>query len=191
MLDRSIYISSAISPQMLSPLDEQLVCFQVSTTLALGRRNASLKRNGGCLMPYLRLYSSDVSIEQKRAIAQRLIEITIRAFNLRLEERHSVTVQFIQSPQRSGVDSFQPLIPRGADFVLEVIAHHLTDAKKQAFGEAAATMLPPLLPTKARSRLARLLGIKSDPDRQVALQFAELSPAISDPFVADSERRAA
>ena len=78
-------------------------------------------------MPYLRLYSSDVSIEQKRAIAQRLIEITIHTFNLRPEERHSITVQFIP-PQVNAVDGSQQLMPRGADFVLEVIAHHLTDA---------------------------------------------------------------
>jgi hypothetical protein len=100
-------------------------------------------------------------------------------------------VQFIPPPEVSGIDSSQPLIPRGADFMLEVVAHHLTEAKKRAFGEAVATMLSPLLPTKAKSRLARLLGIKPDRDRQVALQFAELSPAISEPFVADSERRAA
>ena len=143
-------------------------------------------------MPYLRLYSRDVSVEQKRAIAQRLIEITLRTFHLRPEERHNITVQFIPPPELRRVDSSQPLIPRGADFILEVVAHHLTEAKKRAFGETVATMLPPLLPTKARNRLARLLGIKPDRGRQVALQFAELSPAISEPFVvADSERRAA
>jgi hypothetical protein len=31
-------------------------------------------------MPYLRLYSRDVSIEQKRVIAQKLIEVTLRTF---------------------------------------------------------------------------------------------------------------
>jgi hypothetical protein len=141
-------------------------------------------------VPYLRLYSPDLLIEQKRAITQKLIEITLRTFHLRPEERHSITVQFIPPPEASEIDSPQPLFPRGTDFVLEVIAHHLTDAKKRTFREEAATMFPSLLPTKA-GRIARLLGIKPDPNRQVALQFGELSPAVSDPFTEDSELRAA
>ena len=141
-------------------------------------------------MPYLRIYSPDMPIEQKRVIAQKLIEITQRAFQLLPEERHRITVQFIPPPRESDIDGFPPAVPRGNDFVLEVMAHHLTEAKKRAFGAEAATMLAPLLPTKARSRIARLLGIKLDPP-QVALQFDDLSPAISDPFVADPERRAA
>ena len=34
-----------------------------------------------------------------------------------------------------------------------------------------------MLPTRASSRVARLLGIKADPFRQIAFQFDELSPA--------------
>ncbi len=142
-------------------------------------------------MPYLRLYSRDVAIEQKGIIARKLIEITLRTFHLRPEERNRITIQFIPPPQVSGVDGSQPAIPRGADFMLEVMAHHLTEAKKEAFAEETAAMLSPLLPTKARSRIAHLLGIKADPPRQIALQFDELSSAISDPLVADPERRAA
>ena len=141
-------------------------------------------------MPYLRLYSPDLLIEQKRAITQELIDITLRTFRLRPEERHSITVQFIPLPETSEIDKPQLSIPCDTDFVLEVIAHHLTDATERAFREEAATLLPPLLPTKA-GRIARLLGFKPDPRRQVALQFAELSPAISDPFTEDSEPRAA
>ena len=51
-------------------------------------------------------------------------------------------------------------------------------------------MLAQLLPTKT-GRIARLLRFKPDPARQVALQFDELSPAISDPFVVETDRRAA
>jgi hypothetical protein len=142
-------------------------------------------------MPYLRLYSRHVQIEQKSTIAQNLIEVTLRTFHLRPEDRNRITVQFIPPPQVSGVDGSQPAIPRGADFTLEVMAHHLTEAKKKAFAEEAATVLAHLLPTKAGSRIARLLGIKPEPPRQVALQFDELSPAISDPFVMDPEPRAA
>jgi hypothetical protein len=141
-------------------------------------------------VPYLRLHSPDLLIEQKRAITQKLIEITLRTFHLRPEERHSITVQFIPPPEASEIDNPQLSIPRDADFFLEVIAHHLTDEKERAFREEAVTELPPMLPTKA-GRIARLLGIKPDPRRQVALQFAELSPAVSDPFTEDSELRAA
>ena len=52
-------------------------------------------------------------------------------------------------------------------------------------------MLTRLGPVKPRSRIARLLGIKWNAPRQVVLEFDELNPAISDPFVADPERRAA
>ncbi len=142
-------------------------------------------------MPYLRLYSRDIPIEQKRAIAQKLIDITMRTLRLRPDERNRITVQFILPPQMTGEDGYQPVIPSNADFMLEVMAHHLTEAKKKAFGDEVVTKLTQLLPTKARSGLARVLGIKAGPPRQVALQFDELSPAMSDPFVTEPERRAA
>ncbi|MGO9518826.1 MAG: hypothetical protein ACLPND_17470 [Candidatus Korobacteraceae bacterium] len=143
-------------------------------------------------MPYLRLYSRNVPIEQKRVIGQKLIEITLHTFHLRPEERNRTTIQFIPPPQVSGAGGAELAIPRGADFMLEVMAHHITDAEKTAFAEEAATMLAPLLPAKARSPIARLLGIKASRAPQIALQFDELSPAISDPVVMDdTELRAA
>jgi hypothetical protein len=129
-------------------------------------------------MPYLRIYSRAVPIEQKRIIAEKLIEITLRTFQLRAQERNRITIQF-------------QAIPRGSDFTLEVIGHDLTDEKRKAFAEEASHMLTGLVPVKPRSRIARLLGIEWDAPRQVVLQFDELSPAISDPFVADLERWAA
>jgi hypothetical protein len=136
-------------------------------------------------VPYLRLYSRDVKIEQKRVIGQKLIEITLHTFHLRREERNRITIQFVPPPQVSGLDASQQAVPRGADFMLEVIAHHLTDVEKRAFAEEAAVMLAQLLPPKARSRIARLLRIKADLAPQIALQFDELSPGISDPIVED------
>src|ERR1700688_2004604 len=114
-------------------------------------------------MPYLRLYSRDVPIEQKSVIAQKLIEVTLRTFHLCPEDRNRITVQFIPPPQVSGADVSQSVIPRGADFMLEVMAHHLTEAKKRAFAQEAAAMLTQLLPTKVKSRIARLLGLKHEP----------------------------
>jgi len=142
-------------------------------------------------MPYLRLYSPDIPVAQKQVIAQKLIEITLRAFHLRATERNRITIQFITLPEVHGIDDLYRAIPRRADFTLEVLGHDLTERKKKAFAEAAVTTLAHLMPAKPRSRFARLLGMKADAPRQVALQFNELSRAISDPFVLDTERRAA
>ena len=142
-------------------------------------------------MPYLRLYSRDVPIDQKRVIAQKLIEITLRAFQLRGEDRNRITIQFIPLPQPWTIDGLKPLIARDADATLEVRAHDLTEGKKKAFAEEAIAMLAHLIPAKPRGRIARLLGIQARRPRQVALQFNELSPAISDPFVVDAEPKVA
>ena len=128
-------------------------------------------------MPYVRVYSQAVPIEQKRVIGEKLIEITLRTFHLRPQERNRITIQF-------------QAIPRGSDFTLEVIGHDLTEEKRKAFAEEASAMLARLVPVKPRSRIARLLGIKWNAPRQVVLEFDELNPAISHPFVAP-ERRAA
>ena len=129
-------------------------------------------------MPYVRVYSQAVPIEQKRVIREKLIEITLRTFHLRAQERDRITIQF-------------QAIPRGSDFTLEVIGHDLTEEKRKAFAEEASAMLTRLVPVKPRSRIARLLGITWNAPRQVVLEFDDLNPAISDPFVADPERRIA
>jgi hypothetical protein len=142
-------------------------------------------------MPYLRLYSRDVPIDQKRVIAQKLIEITLRTLHLRREERNRITIQFISLPQPWTVEGLKPLIARDADATLEVMAHDLTEGKKKAFAEEARATLAHLVPVKPRGRIASLLGILTRRPRHVALQFNELSPAISDPFVFDAEPTAA
>ncbi len=126
-------------------------------------------------MPYLRVYSQALPIEQQRVIGEKLIEIMLRTFHLRAQERNRITIQF-------------QALPRGSDFTLEVIGHDLTKEKRKAFAEEASAMLTRLVPVKPRSRIARLLGIKWNAPRQVVLEFDELNPAISDPFVADPER---
>jgi hypothetical protein len=141
-------------------------------------------------MPYLTLYARDLPIEQKRVIAQRLIEITLRTFKLRANQRYQTSIQFI-TRQISGVDGLRVAIPRGADFTLEVIGHNLTEEKKKAFAEEAAAMLTPMAPVRLGIRIARLFGIKANSPQQIALQFKELSPAISEPFVVDPQRLAA
>jgi len=130
-------------------------------------------------MPYLRLYSREVPIDQKRVIARELIQITLRTFHLRPEERNRITIQFV------------PEFARNADATLEVIGHDLTEGKKRAFAEEATGTLTHLMPGKPRGRIASLLRIPARTPRHVAVQFKELSPAISDPFVFDSEPRVA
>ena len=128
-------------------------------------------------MPYLRVRSQALPIDQKRVMAQRLIEITLHAFHLRAEERSQITIQFISQEPERGSDLAD------ADFTLEVIGHDLTEEKKVAFTNETAGTITHLIPLKPRGLIARLLGAKVDTHRQIALQFHELSPAISDPFV--------
>ena len=142
-------------------------------------------------MPYLRVQSQALPIEQKRVMAQKLIEITLHAFRLRAEERNQITVQFISQTPAHGGDPYPEAIPKGADFTLEVIGHNLTEEKKAAFTEETARMITHLMPLKPAGLIARLLGAKADTPSQVALQFHELSPAISDPFVVHPAPRAA
>ncbi len=141
-------------------------------------------------MPYVRLYSSDMTIEQKRLIAQKLIEITLRTFHLRNRERNRITIQFISPPQGDVVESVGPT-PPVADFTVEVITHNLTDAKKREFAAEATAMLTDLMPLRSRGRIARLLGIKADAPRQIAFQFGELNPAVSEPLVFYTDSQAA
>jgi hypothetical protein len=143
-------------------------------------------------MPYLRYYhSQDVPIEQKRVIAQKLIDITIHAFRLRTEERSRITIQFIKKPKECDAEGWQLAIPRDTDCTLEVMAHDLTEGKKNAFTAEAGAMLAHSIPVKQRSLISRVLRLASGPPARVALQFSELNSAVSDPFVASSERLAA
>ena len=145
---------------------------------------------GGPRMPYLRLYARELPIERKRVIALELIDITLRTLKLRADQRYQTSVQFVTQPQVCGDDP-QVEIPRGTDFVLEVSGHDLTEEKKRAFAREAAAMLRHFAPAKLSSRIARVLGTKANSSQQIALQFNELSPATSDPFLVDSQPWAA
>jgi len=142
-------------------------------------------------MPYLRLHLPEVPIQQKRVIAQKLIEITMHAFHLRPEERFQVSVEFISEPKASMADRFESARPRGADCLFEVIGHDLTEEKKRAFRKEAGGVLTAVLPARWNQRIARLLGVKPNESRQIAFQFGELSPAVSEPFVLHSDSKAA
>ena len=142
-------------------------------------------------MPYLRLHLPEVPVEQKRVIAQKLIEVTMHAFRLRPEERCQVSIEFISEPKSNATSRIWRSSPRDADCVLEVMGHDLTEEKKKAFAEETSAVLTRLLPSKSKMHVARLFGMKPDVPRQIAFQFGELSPAISEPFVVHSSSQAA
>lgn len=142
-------------------------------------------------MPYLRLYMPKASVEQKRFIAQNLIDITLRAFHLRKADRCQISIEFVSQSREHAANRFWPSTRRDADFTLEVLGHDLPEAQKRAFSEEATAMLAQILPVKLEGRIASLCGIKADTHRHIVFRFAELSPAISEPFVMHSDALAA
>jgi hypothetical protein len=126
-------------------------------------------------LPYLRLYSRDVPLKQKRVIASKLIEITLHALDLRPEERSRITIQFIPVRQ-SWIGDVVPSdkVSPGAELTVEVNDHDLTEEKKRAFAEEAAPILAGSLRGKTKQRIAGLLGNLPDPARQVEFQFNEM-----------------
>jgi hypothetical protein len=139
-------------------------------------------------MPYLRLYTRKLPIEQRRVVARKLIEITLRTFKLRPEQRYQTTVQFISVP-RMGCGSGLPASICESDFTLEVLGRGLTEQKERAFAEEATAMLRELAAASPWGKIARLL--RREEAHQVAFQFSELSPAVSEPFIVGSHSIAA
>jgi hypothetical protein len=71
------------------------------------------------------------------------------------------------------------------------MAHDLTEGKKSAFSAEASAMFAHSIPKKEKSLFSRVLGFPSGKRGRIALQFSELNAAVSDPFLADTERLAA
>jgi len=125
-------------------------------------------------MPYIRLYSREVSLGEKRVLAEKLISITLRALQLRPEQRNQITVQFV--PRNWSPAAFDALLPSNdATAVLEVSDHDLTVQKITAFVEAATPVLSQSSAVKHPGRIARMLGREADPARQIAFQFNDTS----------------
>jgi len=142
-------------------------------------------------MPYLRLHLPTVSMEQKRFLAQRLIEITLRAFHLRSGDRYRISVEFVSHSWERSADRFWPWARGEPKFTLEVLGHGMTKGEQQAFSEEASDLLAQTLPMKSTSLLDRLLGIETDAHCQIAFQFGELSAAVSEPYVIHADSVAA
>ena len=140
-------------------------------------------------MPYLRVYSRGLPIEQKRIMAQKLTDITLRTFQLPPEQRKRMIVQFVTESQPDRLEDHAPL-PSDVDFKLEVILHHPTESGKRAFWQEAATVFADLARPTLWDRVRGAVGGKAAAAR-VVFQFNELNPAVSDPFVVEQERLAA
>ncbi len=124
-------------------------------------------------MPYIRLYSRDVPLEDKRLIAQKLIAITLESFQLNPEDRGKITVQFVPR-NRPLTDSDVSSCLEPFDAVVEVADHDLTVEKISAFIEAATPVLSQSAAVAVKNRFARLLGFRANESRQVAFQFSDM-----------------
>jgi len=129
-------------------------------------------------MPYIRLYSREVSLAEKRILAENLIVATLGALQLRPEERTNITVQFV--PRHFAPSSFDSAFNANEpSAVLEVSHHDLTVHKIQALVEAATPVLRHSAAVPHPGRLARMLHLQADPARQIGFQFNETSFAES------------
>ena len=143
-------------------------------------------------MPYLRLYSREVSLAEKRMLAEKLIRVTIGAFQLRPEERSNITVQFV--PRQLAPGSFDAVFSADEpSAVLEVSHEDLTVHKIQALVDAATPVLQQSAAVPRPGPIARMLHRQADPARQVGFQFNEMrSPErYADRFSSADLRKAA
>ncbi len=133
-------------------------------------------------MPYLRLYLPEVSIAQKRHIAQKLIDLTLRTSRRRRHwDRDQITIQFLPQPRKRG------------ECRVEVLGHNLTSVNQRAFAEEVGPMLVRSLHLNVKNRLAWLMGIETRLSPKVDVHFRELpfdavvaeEGTVAEEFVAD------
>jgi phenylpyruvate tautomerase PptA (4-oxalocrotonate tautomerase family) len=142
-------------------------------------------------MPYIRVYLPQASIEQKRSIAENLIEITLRTFQLHKKDRYRISVEFVSMLRSSAAASFAISDPDCDAYTVEVMGHDLTERKKTAFSREAAATLAQFCSLTPTNPIARLLGIKLQSPPRITFRFGELNPATSEPFVVHPRPRAA
>jgi hypothetical protein len=143
-------------------------------------------------MPYLRLYSSEMTIQQKRLLAQRLTDITLRTLQLRSDQKNLITIQFVPFPEAAAADKeLAAIVPSGADIAVEVVGHNLTVNKRKAFTDEVSAVLTGLVPAKRVGWIGRLLRREANAARQIALQFNELVPEDAGCSFEEHERMAA
>jgi hypothetical protein len=145
-------------------------------------------------VPYIRLYSKDISLVEKRLLAEKLITIALDAFQLSPNERYKISVQFVpRNLSPAAIDSL--FRSESAAAVLEVCDPNLTVHHVTAFVEAATPVLGESTVVRRTHRMARMLGLHPNPSRQIAFQFSETGSRsenfCDDGFVHVSVRKAA
>jgi hypothetical protein len=137
-------------------------------------------------MPYLRLYLPKISIAQKRHVAQKLIELTLRTSRRRRYwDRDQITIQFLTQPRQWD------------DCRVEVHCHNASSVNQRAFAEEVAPMLIRSLYLNVKHRLGWLMGIEVDKmPSKVEVQFLELPSdivvpsewTVGDAFISEWDR---
>ncbi len=118
-------------------------------------------------MPYLRLYLPETSIGQKRRIAEKLIDLTMHSFQQRRQsDRHQITIQFLSEASTE----------QGPACRVEVHSRKLASRNQQVFAEEVEPMLVRSLHLHAKSRMARLMGVKPATPPAVEIEFLDLVP---------------
>lgn len=116
-------------------------------------------------MPYLRLYSPELSVEQKRSIARELTDGVLRALHLPEQARSWTTVHFMPfQPEDMAIGGELVLDTGQPDYHLEIVDRALSRDKKSALNRD----LTPLL--------ARLLGVPDDQRNRIHLIFRSYEP---------------
>lgn len=132
-------------------------------------------------MPYIRLYSRDVPLHEKRWIAQRLISITQRTFHLLPEHADNISIQFLpryKSPAM--IEAAENDAAEAPEITLEVSSEQLPPDAVSAFVEAAAPMLSHSAAVGRRGQLARMFKLGANETRQIAFQFNQLTSEMSE-----------
>jgi phenylpyruvate tautomerase PptA (4-oxalocrotonate tautomerase family) len=116
-------------------------------------------------MSFLRLYSPELSTEQKRLIARSLTDGIIRSLHLPVQAQAEITIQFLPFRLEDVAVGGELLSDSGpANYLLEIADRGLTREKKDALNRD----LTPLL--------GRLLDLEMDQWGKVYLVFRNYEP---------------
>jgi hypothetical protein len=127
-------------------------------------------------MPYLRLYLPEIPVARKRQLARKLIDTTLRTFQLHPSDRDQITIQFLTSARTRPYSRCK----------VEVACRELPAANKRAFAENVAPLISRSL--HLENRLAWLRGSRNESATAVDIRFTDLSfdsGAASEPSIDD------
>lgn len=111
-------------------------------------------------MPILRVYSPELTLEQKRLFAQELTEGVLRALGSPEQHRDRVAIHFVgYRPEDLAIGGRLAVDSQVAEYILEVTEQDLTQRKK----EALLRVLTPLA--------ARLFGLTPEHVWHVHMKF--------------------